>query len=63
MLRVSTYETYANSHFFLLEVNPERNTLQVRGFRFSELKQAADEYLEVEKRLGSAKVPGAQAVL
>ena len=51
----------AKSHYFLLELNPAQNSIEVTTFKLSESKLANDKYLEIEKKIkGQA---GAEAVL
>ncbi|MGI9077182.1 MAG: RelA/SpoT domain-containing protein [Gemmatimonadaceae bacterium] len=55
--------THKDSHFFLLELQPEQNTVTISGYTIQQLVTANRTYLEVEKRLAAENVPGAQAVL
>lgn len=40
-----------NSHFYLLELDPEENTLTVMGFKANEAEHASDMYLKAEERV------------
>ena len=50
------------NHFFLLELDASEMTLEIRGYKGSEVSNAADDYLAAEKRF-SAEGAGGDAVL
>ena len=60
-LHVGEESRYSDSHYFLLALNPQAGTLEIRGYRKNELPIATDRYLAVEREL--VNVPGGQAVL
>jgi hypothetical protein len=51
----------SDNHYFLLELNPSQNSVEVTTFKLSESKQANAKYLEVEKKM--KEKPGSEAVL
>lgn len=38
-------------HYYLLQLDIEQNSINIRGYKQAELQQASDDYLEVEKRV------------
>lgn len=50
-----------SAHYFLMTLEPEAETVSVKGFKGNELQKATDMYLEVEKTLNAKR--GAEAVL
>ncbi|HEV3074284.1 MAG TPA: RelA/SpoT domain-containing protein [Thermoanaerobaculia bacterium] len=51
----------ADSHYFLVVLNPAESKVTVTGFRARELEKASDEYLATERAISEVK--GADAVL
>jgi len=42
-------EVYKDSHYFLLELDPNEKRIKVTGYKNDELARASQEYLKVEK--------------
>jgi len=51
------------SHYFLLELRPDRKVVLVTDFPINKLPEANIAYAAMEKRIAGEKVPGVQAVL
>lgn len=51
------------SHYFLLELRPDRKVVMVTDFPINKLPEANAAYAKMEQRIAGEKVPGVQAVL
>jgi ppGpp synthetase/RelA/SpoT-type nucleotidyltranferase len=51
------------SHYFLLELRPDRNVVTVSQFPIQKLDEANAAYAAVEQRIAGENIPGVQAVL
>jgi hypothetical protein len=62
-INVASEPSYKNAHFFLLELQPDQQTVTVTGFPLQEMAAANRMYMDLEKRMANENVLGAQAVL
>jgi len=54
-------EQIEGAHFFLMRLSPEKEEVEITGFRASQAELAADEYLKAERAISDD--PGSDAVL